>query len=64
MTNSTELQFPGTCVHGCYFHFSQCLWRKVQSFGLVEEYEEDGSGNLYKRMELLLLRHPILLRMD
>ena len=40
---SLELQFPSACIHDCYFHFTQCLWRKVQSLGLVEEYKEDGS---------------------
>ena len=30
-----ELEFPGACIHGCYFHFAQCLWRKGQRFGLV-----------------------------
>ena len=40
---SLELQFLGACIHGYYFHFSHCLWRKVQSLGLVEEYIEDRS---------------------
>ena len=43
LVQSLELQFPSACIHGCYFHFTQCLWRKVQSLGLVEEYKEDGS---------------------
>ena len=43
LVQSLELQFPGARIHGCYFHFAQCLWRKVQSLGLVEEYREDDS---------------------
>ena len=43
LVKSLELQFPSACIDGCYFHFTQCLWRKVQSLGLVEEYKEDGS---------------------
>ena len=61
LVKSLELQFPSACIDGCYFHFTQCLWRKVQSLGLVEEYKEDGSiSNLYKRVQPLLLCHPIL----
>ena len=41
LVQSLELEFPGARIHGCYFHFSQCLWRKVQRLGLVEEYKED-----------------------
>ena len=39
LVQSLELQFPSACIHGCYFHFTQCLWRKVQSLGLVEATE-------------------------
>ena len=41
LVQSLELEFPGAHIHGCYFHFAQCLWRKVQRLGLVEEYKED-----------------------
>ena len=41
LVQSLELEFPGARIHGCYFHFAQCLWRKVQRLGLVEEYKED-----------------------
>ncbi|KAG5883073.1 hypothetical protein JTB14_031184 [Gonioctena quinquepunctata] len=35
---------------GCDFHFNQCLWRKVQSIGLVEGYGNDESIRLHIRM--------------
>ena len=25
----------------CYFHFTQCLWRKVQGLGLSSDYKDD-----------------------
>ena len=28
LVQSLALEFPGTQIHGCYFHFAQCLWRK------------------------------------
>ena len=34
---------PLTQVHGCLFHFTQSIWRKVQEFGLVNEYKKPNS---------------------
>jgi hypothetical protein len=33
-----ETELPGIRVRGCYFHFSQSLWRKFASLGLVSQY--------------------------
>lgn len=33
--------FPNAQFHGCFFHFSQSLWRKVQNLGLSSEYNTD-----------------------
>lgn len=36
--------FSATTTTGCFFHLQQCVWRKVQQFGLVSAYkEEDGN---------------------
>ena len=32
---------PGADIQGCYFHFLQCLWRKVQALGLTDLYKND-----------------------
>ena len=29
-------------TRGCYFHFSQCIWRRVQSGGHVSTYMNDS----------------------
>ncbi|XP_071108948.1 uncharacterized protein [Haliotis cracherodii] len=29
-------------IRGCYFHFSQALWRRVQHPGLVSRYKDDA----------------------
>ena len=34
-------EFPATILHGCYFHFTQAIWRKVQFFGLVQQYKDN-----------------------
>lgn len=37
-----EKVFVGVLVNGCYFHFSQCLQRKLQKLGLKNLYEENA----------------------
>lgn len=33
--------FPAAEIHGCFFHFSQCIWRKIQQCGLATKYQSD-----------------------
>ncbi|GLJ45931.1 hypothetical protein SUGI_0967080 [Cryptomeria japonica] len=33
--------FPNVNNWGCFFHFSQCLWRKVQEEGIQTRYSVD-----------------------
>ncbi|XP_067667663.1 uncharacterized protein [Haliotis asinina] len=39
--NIVKSVFPATIVKGCYFYYTQCLWRKVQSCGLQTQYQSD-----------------------
>ena len=39
-TNNTNIFF-------CMFHFSQCVWRKIQKLGLVTNYLNDADFMLY-----------------
>ena len=39
LIQATVLNFPNASQKGCYYHFKQAIWRKVQSLGLVEEYK-------------------------
>ncbi len=36
-----ETELPGVRVRGCYFHFSQSLWRKFASLGLLSQYRSN-----------------------
>ena len=36
-------EFPAADLHGCYFHFTQAVWRKIQFLGLVHEYAHNPS---------------------
>lgn len=38
-----ETEFAGIRVRGCYFHFSQSLWRKFASLSLVPAYNRSNS---------------------
>ena len=29
-------EIPATILHGCYIHFTQAIWRKIQFLGLVQ----------------------------
>ena len=41
--NVFQLNIPTTEHRGCYYHYSQAIWRKVQALGLQELYRsEDG----------------------
>ena len=44
-----ELTFPTTVTKGCFFHFCQCLLRKVQALGLYTVYREDVSFRRFIR---------------
>ena len=34
-------EFPNAEVKGCFFHYSQAIWRKTQNLGLAVLYKED-----------------------
>ena len=36
-----EFEFPTSRLSGCYFHFTQSLWRRVQHVGLAADYRND-----------------------
>jgi hypothetical protein len=36
-------EFPATNVRGCFFHFCQSLWRKVQELGMTTVYRQNRS---------------------
>ena len=37
--NAVQHVWPGVTVRGCYFHYKQALWRKMQAFDLSAEYK-------------------------
>ena len=39
MIKALKGHFPTVSVKGCFYHFAQAVWRKVQGLGLQEEYK-------------------------
>ena len=54
LIKSIRLEFPNACVRGCYFHFFQAIFRKVQVLGLSQLYVHDGPHQIYIRKLLAL----------
>ena len=46
LRQSVHLQFPAASIKGCYFHFTQCLYRWIQTHGLAIDYRENTSNNI------------------
>ncbi|XP_077579601.1 heterogeneous nuclear ribonucleoprotein U-like protein 1 isoform X1 [Stigmatopora nigra] len=51
--SSIEKNFPNSHTCGCFFHFSQCLWRKIQACGLQDWYNEPRNAFLIKNITAL-----------
>ncbi|KAK0401121.1 hypothetical protein QR680_015601 [Steinernema hermaphroditum] len=47
--NVIHEMLPNTQVHGCYFHFSQSVWRNIKSSGLAIRYANDVQYNVHLR---------------
>lgn len=41
--------FPEAQIHACFFHFFQCIWRKIQQLGLAKKYGEEPEFALQMR---------------
>ncbi|XP_046340607.1 uncharacterized protein LOC124121619 [Haliotis rufescens] len=54
--NVVRSAFPNTLIRGCYFHFTQCIWRRVQKEGLAtDDKNDDEVRRLVRRAAALPL---------
>lgn len=44
--NAFNAVFPSAAQSGCFFHYKQAIWRKIQQLGLSERYSSDESFSL------------------
>ncbi|XP_054709080.1 uncharacterized protein LOC129218781 [Uloborus diversus] len=57
--NALEEVFPFINVKGCYFHYSQAIWRKVQELGLVKNYVNSEETRTWIRRIIALPLVPM-----
>ncbi|XP_065324842.1 uncharacterized protein LOC135931557 [Gordionus sp. m RMFG-2023] len=54
--SALQFVFPNILVKGCFVHFTQAIWRKVQHLGLVKQYKEETAVyTIVRRMSVLPL---------
>jgi len=56
-----ETEFPTSALSGCYFHFTQSLWRHVQNLGLASHYRRDRRLQKAIRKVMAIGFLPVLL---
>ncbi len=59
MIKACSKVFPASNLRGCFFHFSQCIMRKLQACGLKRKYEVDAEFALKMRMLCALAFVPV-----
>jgi hypothetical protein len=57
--NAVRRCFPFTQVTGCFFHFGQAVWRRVQALGLVSLYNLNGHFAELVQMIIAIALVPI-----
>ncbi|XP_056011504.1 uncharacterized protein LOC130051982 [Ostrea edulis] len=60
--NAVHHNFPGASIKRCFFHFTQCIWRQVQSCGLTVRLRDDEDFHrLVRRAAILplILEHQV-----
>ena len=50
MGNAIKKEFPRVVHRGCFFHFCQCIYRKIQANGLKRRYDTNADFALKIRM--------------
>jgi len=52
--NAAESSFPSAVICGCLFHLGQSFWRRMQSEGLMEQYQDEDSVELRTQFRSLI----------
>lgn len=56
--NAVRTNFPLAEPHGCFFHFSQNIWRHIQKAGLQSKHNEDAEFAFQLRLLIALAFLP------
>ncbi len=57
--SAIEEVFPNVVLSGCFFHYAQSLWRKLQSLGLQQDYCNDEIFAIQARQFAALAFVPV-----
>ena len=52
-------EFPAAELHGCFFHFCQAIYRKIQSLGLAQQYHTNNDVRTACRRLMALAFLPV-----
>ena len=58
---AVQMEFPAAALSGCYFHWTQSLWRKVQDLGLAGQYRQNRQLRKLVRKAMALGFLPLAL---
>ena len=50
--------FPNANIKGCFFHFGQAIWLKIQSVGLAKEYQQDTDVRIILKSSVAIALIP------
>ena len=54
-----KLFFPQLTLKACFFHFTQCIWRKTQACGFAGQYRQDDNIKTLVRQEAVFPLVPV-----
>ena len=57
--NAVKESYHDIAIHGCYFHFRQNLWRKIQKSGFATDYNNDSKVRIFFRKFAILAFVPL-----
>ena len=52
--NAFKDVFPQIRIYGCLFHYTQCIWAKVQKFGLTNGFKSNPGISKFTRLLMAL----------
>ena len=55
MIKALDYHFKETSIDGCYFHFCQAIYRKMQSLGMSVPYQKNGEVFSFEYFKNLIL---------
>ena len=57
--NAVNETFPGIITKGCFFHYTQWIWRRAQATGLQIPYKDNEDVKLFVRRAAILPLVPL-----